>query len=671
MRIPRRARVKSAHRFAGRMSPLMPALLPALWLCLAAGLLVFAVAVPAAQAASAQAASAQAAPTGDVTGTVTNTDLAGIPNIDVFAIAAGGSYVNGVATENDGSYDLAGLAPGTYRIEFCDDDRRFYRTQYYNDEPSLETAGDVTVSAGETTPDIDAALVLDGSIFGKVTSADLTGLEGIAVSAWRSDGSGGWVSVTNMETESDGTYDLGELTAGTYRVGFSEPGVDPGHYLTQFYNDKTSLAAADDVTVSADSTTVGIDATMAAAGHITGTIHAGPSYLGDMYVTAWRSDGSGGWRCVDRVQTDGDGSYNVGGLTTGTYRVAFDHDPLDGPRIYLTQYFDNEPSLDAADDVAVTAGSTTSGIDATMAAGGHITGTVTDSGLTGLAGLAGIYVVAFRSDGSGGWAYVTEARTTTSGSYDLSALNTGTYRVDFDDYSRKYATQYYDGKANLDAADDIAVTAGSTTSGIDAVMAIRVSDTTAPTTVASGVDARWHRSAVAVTLAAADEAGGSGVLLTEYRRQGAALWSIYTAPFVVAAQGVSTYQYRSIDAAQNTEPVKTLTVRIDGKAPAATVKALSIRTAGATKGKLLKIRVRIHDPAPSCGCARLVVTLTTARDRRFASMTFAREPTNKALTFFGRLTHALPAGSYYVRVKATDAAGNIQAAAVKARLTIK
>jgi 5-hydroxyisourate hydrolase-like protein (transthyretin family) len=640
------------------MSPLVPVLLPALCLCLAAGLLVFAVAVPP----------AQAAPTGDVTGTVTNTDLAGIPNIDVFAIDAGGNYVNGVGTESDGSYDLSGLAPGTYRIEFCDYERRFYRTQYYDNEPRLEAADGVTVSAGETTPDIDATLVLDGSIFGKVTGADLTGLEGIEVSAWRSDGSGGWVSVMNVDTESDGTYDLGELAAGTYRVGFFEPWEYPLSYLAQYYNDKTSLAAADDITVTADSTTVGIDATLAAAGHITGTVHAGPSYLGDMYVTAWRSDGSGGWRGVNRVQTDGDGSYDIGGLTTGTYRVAFDHDPLDGPKIFLTQYYDNRQSFDAADDIAVTAGSTTSGIDATMAAGGHITGTVTDSGLTGL---AGILVAADRSDGSGGWATIAEARTTTSGSYDLSALSTGTYRVQFDDLSWNYAAQYYNDKTSWDAADGIAVTAGSTTPGIDAVMTTRGSDTTAPTTVASGVDACWHRSAVTVTLAATDEAGGSGLLLTEYRRQGAALWSIYTAPFVVSAQGASTYQYRSIDVAQNAELAKTFTVRIDGKTPAATVKALSVRAAGARKGKLLRIKVTIDDPAPSCGCARLVVMLTTAKDRRFATMTFAREPTNKPLTFFGRLSHTLPVGNYYVSVKATDTAGNVQATAAKAKLTIK
>ena len=52
-------------------------------------------------------------------------------------------------------------------------------------------------------------------------------------------------------------------------------------------------------------------------------------------------------------------------------------------------------------------------------------------------------------------------------------------------------------------------------------------------------------------------------------------------------------------------------------------------------------------------------------------MTFKSEPTNKALTLSEKLTRTLAKGTYYMTVKATDAAGNVQAKAATAKLTVK
>ncbi len=65
---------------------------------------------------------------------------------------------------------------------------------------------------------------------------------------------------------------------------------------------------------------------------------------------------------------------------------------------------------------------------------------------------------------------------------------------------------------------------------------------------------------VTVTLAATD-AGGTGVLRTEYRVNGGA-WQVYSGPFKRSEPGTYTVEYRSTDRANNTEDTKTLAFEI-------------------------------------------------------------------------------------------------------------
>jgi hypothetical protein len=182
------------------------------------------------------------------------------------------------------------------------------------------------------------------------------------VEAYRSDGSGGWDYVDDASTAADGTYDLGGLDTGNYRVVFYG---GAGDYAREWYNDKPDRAHADDVAVTAGKTTSGIDAALAAAGHITGTVTGGGGEPLRMSVEAYQSDGSGGWDYVDGTSTAADGTYDLGGLNTGNYRLRFYRDDGDDAD-YLEEYYNDKPTLDAADDVPVIAGKTTSGIDATL-----------------------------------------------------------------------------------------------------------------------------------------------------------------------------------------------------------------------------------------------------------------------------------------------------------------
>ena len=192
--------------------------------------------------------------------------------------------------------------------------------------------------------------------------------------------------------------------------------------------------AADDVAVTAGQTTSGIDAALAAAGHITGTVTGGGGALENVSVAPTESDGSGGWDEASETSTAADGTYDLGGLNTGSYRVRFQ-----ATGDYLGEYYNNKPNLDAADDVPVTAGQTTSGIDAALAAAGHITGTVTGGG-----GALEAPVTAYRPTAP---AAGTSERDVdrADGTYDLGGLNTGSYRVMFR-RAGDYVRQYYNDK---------------------------------------------------------------------------------------------------------------------------------------------------------------------------------------------------------------------------------
>jgi hypothetical protein len=129
-----------------------PSSLLALCLFVLAGLLTLSVATLPARAADA----------GDITGTVTSTTHVGLAGVEVRAYSADGSgtwgSVSFTDTAPDGSYDLAGLAAGSYRLEFSDPSGS-YVTQYYDNQPDLASASDVTVTAAATTAHIDATLI--------------------------------------------------------------------------------------------------------------------------------------------------------------------------------------------------------------------------------------------------------------------------------------------------------------------------------------------------------------------------------------------------------------------------------------------------------------------------------------------------------------------------------
>lgn len=313
---------------------------------------------------------------------------------------------------------------------------------------------------------LSTTAALAGSISGTVTGPDgETPLAGIEVSLFVWNGENGWDWISGEYTDDIGQYEISDLEAGTYRIGFRD---DSGNYLAEVYDNAPDLDMGADVAVAAEGVTVGINASLAAAAKISGTVTGpdGTTALEDIQVVAYSWNSEGWWDWVDSANTDAAGEYEIGGLAAGIYRVQFSSSGY-----YQGQAYNGAADLDAGQNIAVPASTIVGNINASLTAVGKISGTVT--GLDGVTPLEGINVIAFSGNDEVGWDWTANYDyTDTDGSYEISGLVSGTYRVLFLDWDSVYMPETYNDVVgtNPNNGTDVNVVAGETTMGIDAAL---------------------------------------------------------------------------------------------------------------------------------------------------------------------------------------------------------
>lgn len=204
---------------------------------------------------------------GDVTGTVTAAVAkTPIEGIEVCAISlAEESELEEeappvcVETDSTGKYTTS-LPAGEYIIEFFAPDLTgpSYVSQFFDDKLTPGEAEPVLVAAHTTRTNVDAALQIGGQIAGTITSATTHGqLAGVVACALGVKARAGRCSGRREDT---GIYTIPGLPTGTYKVVFLPQFEEP--YGSQYYKEKSTFAAADPVSVTAEMTTSGIDAAM-------------------------------------------------------------------------------------------------------------------------------------------------------------------------------------------------------------------------------------------------------------------------------------------------------------------------------------------------------------------------------------------------------------------------
>lgn len=163
----------------------------------------------------------------------------------------------------DGSYEIKGLDPGIYRVQFRDESTQFYVNQFYSNAWNLQTATNIVVTSGGTTT-ANVELVRAGHISGQVNNNyfDVRAYyqeDGLwkEAKSYGSNPSFGYSSTYN-----DGYYEFRGLKADWYLIEFDDyEEYEEGYSVMGYYDGVSDWTQATPVRVHLSQVTTGIDAT--------------------------------------------------------------------------------------------------------------------------------------------------------------------------------------------------------------------------------------------------------------------------------------------------------------------------------------------------------------------------------------------------------------------------
>ena len=405
--------------------------------------------------------SAEAAPpagTGSISGLVVDgggTPLAGIcVNIE-----------NGPGTQTDGNgeYSIPDLAAGSYWLQFIDcQPSPAYVTQWYAGQTDRSSATAVDVLDDLDTPLADVTMQPGVSVTGTVTDGGGNPLGGINV--WVNPTNGQGVS-SGAQTAPDGTYATSPVPSGDYRVQFSDPSWT---FATQYWNQQLTWGSAQalQVSVANGSVASGIDAVLAAAATISGTVTDGNGQPLEGICVSGNILRNGGTDNVGQTTTASDGTYTIAGLPPTDLRVQY-HD-CNPTQHYLDQWYGNVSDANNSPAIVVAPAEQRSGIDAQLQGGISVAGTVTDSQGNPIAGIN--VNVNPTSSGPSSW-----AQTGADGTYVTGPVPPGDYRVQFSapgGPNPAWANEFWHQQPSWNTADILTITADDAPvrTGIDAML---------------------------------------------------------------------------------------------------------------------------------------------------------------------------------------------------------
>jgi 5-hydroxyisourate hydrolase-like protein (transthyretin family) len=401
---------------------------------------------------------------GAISGAVTN--LLGVP-IQGAAVTVSIWYgedwyaYNYTTSDAGGNYTANRLPTGSYTVCVSHDD---FDSRCYDDVVGITDAMPIDVVAGISRSNVDVFLSpTTGSITGRVMDESGQPLPSTIIEVYEFDEQyQTWSSVfhnTPLTSGTDGFYVVDGLQAGTYRLCFRNSA-----YLYQCYLGADFRSGGTDIPVVAGGVAEDVDIQLVLGAVIAGVITDDMGYPVDdatVKITPW-DGGSAGF--AEYTTTDACGNYEKRGLPAGNYRVCFyDSDWA------LGECFDDVGTerVEDAIDLPVLQSEVVDDIDAVLARGGAIQGTVTD---TDGHFLRDIRVRAYEKTNSF-WQSVASVESDYKGRYRIQGLKTGTYRLCFVDWQDLYKTECFDDSAysyGPENGADLPVVIGQTVADTDA-----------------------------------------------------------------------------------------------------------------------------------------------------------------------------------------------------------
>lgn len=415
---------------------------------------------------------ASADPAGSLSGRIT-ADGATLPSYDGIAVkldelrSDGGwtARTDEAPIQADGTYSFAGLGKGTFRVGVADASDT-WATTWYGNTHYQPRAQPIVLDADVTGVDIDVKR--NGALSGHVTAAGGVDLDGIDVRVYVNLVEGdGWARVASGTTAAGGRYTIEGVPPGTYAVRFNadlvrdeSTAVPKNIYATETYANALTLGRATPVTVEAGKVTGAVDAELAVSGTISGTVLGSDGQPGagaEVRVYA-PAVGASGWEQVRSVSVGADGSYFVGALLAGDYRLGYDT----YGRHEMSHFWGGGTSVAEAATIVVAAGRSETGKDVKLEKYASISGRVTDASGRGAAGV----LVRIHWLRNGNWDEAqNHAVTDEHGDYVFPQLVADTYILQFHD---DVSSEYWKNQGRFDDAVPIVLARSQAVTGVDA-----------------------------------------------------------------------------------------------------------------------------------------------------------------------------------------------------------
>lgn len=254
------------------------------------------------------------------------------------------SYIGWAMTDSKGVYTVRGLPAGSYkvRVDPYDVTSGSYFGAWYGGKTTFAQAATVTLAATTVKTGVNVNLAKAAQISGKVTGIASAALRGIQVEAHLPSGE----MVGNYaETDAQGNYTVRALPAGSYKLYFNASNSLSGSYLSQWYNQRTTLDEATAVVVGNAASKTGVNVTLSAGSSLTGRVvdDQGAAIRGVTVQAYDRADGD----VVSTATTDFAGIYTLHTLSDArAYSLQFVAEYVDSG-----SYFDSWYGVSGAFDM--------------------------------------------------------------------------------------------------------------------------------------------------------------------------------------------------------------------------------------------------------------------------------------------------------------------------------
>jgi hypothetical protein len=388
-------------------------------------------------------------------------------------------YSDATTTDDHGNYELGSLAPGEYKVYFVDSTSG-YRSEWFADQPTSDSADPVGVSSNSRTP-CDAKLSLKTTsrlVRGVVTDrADGAPIDDIEVTVSRVDAfDAGSQSGYSTRTGRDGSFRIGGIGSESgpearWSIAFGDP---HSGYQTQYFRDQPVVELAEFVDLpvgefyTADAQLDIKPDTAKISGKLTEDLTGEPIAGGWVSWQTFAGLGTSGYGSMSGYDsygfTDENGDYSLRGIPSGEPVVVF----ATNGHSDFSEFWENKPNGWLADKITLAAGDTRN-LDFALTGTGKVFGQVTEDG-TGkpLPGVTvELYSDIMMSSYADGWSLGLSSYSTTTdknGEYTFDPLDpNATYKIRYvDTGTAAHQSEFYNDKDSIETGDEIRVPDGGT-----------------------------------------------------------------------------------------------------------------------------------------------------------------------------------------------------------------